>query len=138
MTLTDKKLLAEFAQLKFCELCRRPAIDLETHHAASFRGMGGATRLDIRWNLIRLCGRFTNDCHDKAQRGTSGYRKADICAVIAKREGCQADDIVNAVYVVRRFRNDATDAVIERQLDGQSEAVKRLVWNLVEKVRAAE
>ncbi len=83
MIIKDQALLREFSGLKFCEGCGQQAF-CEPHHITK-RGMGGGSRLDVRWNIVALGGAFFCGCHKKADAGQ--ITKDTLYRVVASREG---------------------------------------------------
>ncbi len=92
MRIEDEKCLDSFRQAPCCEYCHAPSRDgLHPHHWYA-RGMGGASRLDIRENLISLC----PACHGKVHDGNI-HREA-ILVLIALREKKTPEEIKGIVY----------------------------------------
>lgn len=96
MKIIDEDLLDVFRQAGRCELCSRPGAD--PHHVLS-RGMGSATRLDVRENLLCLC----RACHDRAHYSACPRRRV-LLLVIADREGRPVDEIEAKLYALWRAR----------------------------------
>jgi hypothetical protein len=90
-----------------CEWCRRYCRRREPHHLAC-RGMGGGARLDIPCNLIALGSTRNWDCtcHEKIQRGR--IDSADVLALVARREGVTAEDVVAVRSLIWRLDKDAS------------------------------
>lgn len=94
MRIVNERLLDEFRSARCCEWCRQPA-RCEAHHVFC-RGMGSATRLDVRVNLLSLC----RLCHQKFHDGN--ILRCDLLAIVAQREGRLQDEIEREIYALRR------------------------------------
>lgn len=86
MKLIDEDLLAAFRSKRRCELCAQPADGpLDPHHVMA-KGMGGASRVDVRENLLALC----RECHCNVHAGNI---HRDVCwLIVALREGLTVDE----------------------------------------------
>ena len=105
MIVKDKVVLARFRLPGPCEYCGRPCPNgRDPHHAVIKRGMGGGRRLDVPENLISLCRGFYQgkwvSCHDDAERGV--IPKADLLAIIARRENMLQDEIEAYLWLLLR------------------------------------
>ena len=86
----DKVLLrAMRKEITWCERCGRSGY-IEAHHI-KHRSQSGD---DIRENLIRLC----YQCHYGIHH--ANYDKAELIAIVAKREGKTAEEVAQAIGVV--------------------------------------
>lgn len=93
MRIVNEKLLKEF-RVGPCCWCGRTG---RTHpHHVFGRGMGGATRLDVRVNLVSLC----FGCHRQTHMGRRPIR-VDLLAVVAAREGLMQDEITRTILELR-------------------------------------
>lgn len=98
MIIRDEYLLEKCRNKPVCEWCgQRRSIRLDPHHIFS-KGMGGATRLDIKINLISLC----RPCHTDVHQGH--ISRCDLLAVVAAREGLLQADIEQRLRELRRVR----------------------------------
>ncbi len=67
-----------------CEVCNRMGgVKLEVHHIWP-RGIGGGSRLDVGMNLIVLCAKYDNSCHDLAQ--ANKITKRELWGIATERE----------------------------------------------------
>lgn len=110
-----------------CQLCRKPCSVREGHHYLA-RGMGGGNQLDVEINLIALgsSGQFECECHTRVHGGN--ISRAEVLAVIAKRENAKPGDIEEALYFLTRLPKDASeDRILEllRELDSPVEWLAR-------------
>jgi hypothetical protein len=65
-----------------CEVCNAGG-KLEVHHIWA-KGIGGGSRLDIEENLIVLCAKRDNSCHDLAQAGK--ITKRELWGIATERK----------------------------------------------------
>jgi hypothetical protein len=93
--------MLDLFRLMRCEYCKRPCRYPTHPHHVFGRGFGGGTRLDIRVNLIGLCGPWDGNCHGLVHAGK--VLRCNLLAVIAAREGCLQGDIEAEVYRLRRL-----------------------------------
>jgi hypothetical protein len=93
----DEACLQSFRDKHRCERCGKRGL-VEPHHAASSRGMGGGWRLDIPICLLSLC----RQCHQRTHDGDVG--KEELLAIIAAREGCTPESIMEEIWRIRRQR----------------------------------
>lgn len=96
MKVVDELLLMEFRAAGRCDWCREWFPVLEPHHLWA-RGMGGAFRIDTRYNLAALC----LGCH-RAHHDGNEPTKLDLLAVVAARESVTQDEIERVVLAIRR------------------------------------
>lgn len=97
MKIVSEKTLALFRTAGPCEYCGRYQERREPHHYWSFRGLGGAYRLDVPENLIALCWR----CHHDGQRGA--ILRVDFLAKVAAREGRLQHEIEAELTMLRNL-----------------------------------
>lgn len=126
--ISNQKLLATFRVAGRCEWCGRWCQRREAVHVFAC-GHGGGRRLDVYWNLLGCglgawSGRAECLCHGLSHEKPAEY---DFLAVVAAREGLLQDDIRSARWVLDRLPRDARPWQVERELNGENEAVKRLV-----------
>src|SRR5690606_30736561 len=76
-------------EIPYCERCGAPGHG-GLHHI-KYRSQSGD---DIRENLIRLC----YQCHYGIHH--ANYDKAELIAIVAKREGKTAEEVAQAIGVV--------------------------------------
>jgi hypothetical protein len=104
MILKDTNLLRQFHERTKCEFCGRSGEHMEAHHFWFFRGIGGGSRLDHRYNLIALCrgwdeyGRYWS-CHEAAQGGL--IPRNMLLEIVARREGVTPEAIVAELERIR-------------------------------------
>ncbi len=91
----NEKLLDAFRKKQKCEKCCRVVWGCHPHHILG-RGMGGARRIDHPKNLVALC----CQCHQAAHFGK--ISKAELLAIVAKREGCTPEQAEAAINQIRR------------------------------------
>ncbi len=97
MKIIDEACLDKFRQAPACEYCGIAGRgDLHPHHWYA-KGMGGASRLDIRENLIALCA----FCHQKVHDGN--IPRHVILALIAVRMKSWPDQIRDMVHRLVRM-----------------------------------
>ncbi len=96
MKITNKKMMNQFRQAPFCELCSaRSRGRLEPHHVTS-RGHGGGWRMDIPENLVALC----HECH--SLRGDDPDWLDRFLQIIARREGfLNGSEVLDFLHRVR-------------------------------------
>ena len=99
--IVNKPLLDEFRAQTRCEWCGRTVAQCEPHHIFC-RGMGGGARLDIRENLVALCGPFAGNCHGLAPR-----HRQYMLRLAAMREGTTPEAIVAKIWRLRRTPKEA-------------------------------
>jgi len=92
----DLKLLESFRQKTRCDWCRQPCERPQPHHVFG-RGQEGCRRLDVAINLLSLC----VYCHHNVHAGH--IERADLLAIVAKREKTTQDEIEREVYRLRRL-----------------------------------
>ncbi len=96
MKVIDENCLDKFRQAPLCEYCHAVNRDgLHPHHWYA-KGMGGASRLDIRENLIALCA----CCHQKVHDGN--IPRHVILALIAVRCHAFPDNVKAMVHRLLR------------------------------------
>lgn len=95
MKIINRPLLTFFATLPRCEWCRQRPAD-HAHHLFG-KGFGGWSRFDVRINLMGLC----HVCHSRFHDGH--IERADLLAIVAKREGVLQSDIEAEIYRLRRL-----------------------------------
>ncbi len=96
MKVIDKAMLALFRGPGVCEWCGRWKPRREAAHVFT-KGMGGATRLDVRQNLCSLC----RDCHQAHHDGMSP-RQLELLQKVADRESKTVDYVREYIYALRR------------------------------------
>lgn len=84
----------EFRLKGRCERCSKRG-PVEPHHVFT-KGMGGATRLDVKINLLALC----RVCHDGFHLGR--ISRDELLDIIAAREGVTRVDLIEAIWILRR------------------------------------
>ena len=92
MKVINKKLLAEFRQPGLCELCGKPCPEGRDPAHLLSRGAG---RVDIRKNLISA----ERSCHALMHNDPSALAKA--FEIVAAREGCTVQEIIDMVHRIR-------------------------------------
>jgi hypothetical protein len=99
MKLVDEAALDRFRGPGLCDWCRKPVRSRDAHHVMT----KGAGRVDHPWNTAALCTTFSggDNCHATFHDGN--ILRADLMAVVAKREGVLQDDIEGLVYLIRRL-----------------------------------
>jgi len=113
----DDVLRAKFNRKTHCEWCGKYVpTGLECAHIFT-KGMGGGQWLDIPCNLLALCPPFTgNNCHQKAHNGRirkgdprtgtvlvgAAVIRAELLAIVGRREGMTPEQIVATVHELRR------------------------------------
>lgn len=75
--------------------CHRPG-PCQAHHFMA-RGQGGCTQMDIEINVLPLC----LVCHTTHHNGGRPDR-SDLLALLASRTGLLQDEVLNALYSLRR------------------------------------
>ena len=106
MKIQNPELLALFATRNVCEFCGFTDLHggvrkiIETHHVWC-RGLGGASRIDRPWSLIRLCNHFGNNCHGRAQEYKISRRQ--ILEIVARRVKSTPEAIEAEYYCVLRL-----------------------------------
>ena len=96
MKIPNPDLLAEIRATQRCEWCgRRGPVDVEHTYA---RGLGDARRIDSRLVCMALC----REHHSIAGSGHGEPSKAQLKALIAKREGVSEEAIREWVQTVNR------------------------------------
>lgn len=96
MRIVDEPLLNYFRHKRACEYCgndRAPGFD--PHHVFC-KGMGSGGRLDVCLNLLALC----RNCHQAFHDGHTPRHK--FIEIIAYREGLEPDQVVAAIWTLRR------------------------------------
>jgi hypothetical protein len=109
MLIENKELRYAFRLTGFCEWCER-RVPVDPAHVFAV-GSGGGGRLDVRINLVALC----RICHTNAHNG-AGPTFEQLLDIVAKREGIQAQDIVDVVHFLRRTPNRPIALQREKQL----------------------
>lgn len=101
MRIVDEKLLRTFRVAGPCEYCKRWCQVREPHHLFG-RGCGGATRLDVRINLIALGSSrlFACQCHQEIHAGR--VSREDLLLIVSAREGLLQHQIEEQIYAMRR------------------------------------
>ena len=138
MKISNPSLLAEYRTPGNCEICGRACQVREpAHRIAVAQG-----RLDVAINLLALGStrRFLCGCHSAVHSGDVKYfrRIGKVChdvadidrlmlLTIAVREVKVADDIRDAIYLLRRLPKDPSAAVVDRELVGMSPGAVELV-----------
>ena len=90
MRITDEPLLADFRAARRCELCGKPTPSgCDPHHNWP-RGIGGGSRLDVRFNLISLC----RECHTAVHLGK--VSRLSLLQLVGKRERMTVTEIEDA------------------------------------------
>lgn len=102
MRIVNEDLLDEFRAARVCEWCKRKLRYPAHPHHVFCKGMGSATRLDIRINLIALGGPWDCNCHGEFHDGN--ILRCDLLAVVSQREGRLQDEIEREIYALRRAR----------------------------------
>lgn len=117
MQVQDEELLNEFRRSRICELCRGeiPGTPREVKKKGRIVVVGGADphhlltgHYDVRLNLATLC-RF---CHRLVHNDVKA--KAQIWAVVAKRDGITTDIIMDTIHAIRRDQQVKIWDVAER------------------------
>lgn len=95
-----------------CEWCGKLCRRREPHHLWA-KGMGGGSRLDLRINLVALGSSrdFGCDCHTQTHAGR--ITRADLLAVVARRERCLQDEIEAVVWLLQRTPNGTKPEPLE-------------------------
>lgn len=102
MIVIDEALLDQFRGPGRCEFCGALVKRREAAHVLA-RGMGGGSRLDVRENLVALCGPWDGACHLKSHQGQHPTTQ-DLLEVVAKREQKTAAEILDYLWKLKRKR----------------------------------
>ena len=101
MRVPNPDLVAEFrAAARKCEHCGQVG-PIQVHHWWH-RGLGDASRLDVRINLMALCAL----CHLKEENGQ--IQRGPLLDIIAAREGISAERIRAEIWRLLRLHKGAT------------------------------
>ncbi len=97
MKIINHELRAEFAAAGRCEICRRLCLEREGHHL-----WHRTPELTVRINLISLGSSpiFACGCHTKIGAGAIASHR--VLAIVAAREKCQPEEIVEVMELFRR------------------------------------
>lgn len=131
MIFKNDELLKEHRGAFDCEGCGKFRRDCAAHHAFRKRGLGGATRLDVSIQLIRLgwwC------CHAKAE--VDRKFNDELRAKIAAREKASVMAIEDALRFLLMCPKKSSPAWISTAAQGLSAEVRRLVMKCLEEMEA--
>lgn len=116
----------DFRNAAACEWCGRERehwFQFDPHHFLIHRGHGGGSRLDIRANLISLCGL---PCHQEAE--AQKIRRGDLLPIVAKREGVSESALEAVVKLLWRMPKDSHAGDIDREVGDLDADGKWLLW----------
>jgi hypothetical protein len=104
------------------------------------KGIGSASRMDVRINLISLGSgeSYQCECHRLIHDGKE-ITRSDVLAVVAGRENCLQGEIEQCIWLIKRLPKDATDERIWSELSGWNDGERRLwerVWDEITGVRS--
>lgn len=126
MKIDNPALLRSLRGPGLCEVCGKPCRRREVAHVRA-KGLGGGHRLDVPLNCVS-CGEGlwgTGECFCHA---AEHYTGGDVLLrIVAKREGVAPEEVKHALDVLDRIPKDASQAQLERELDGVPATVARLV-----------
>lgn len=114
-----------------CEYCgKQIRTGLAPHHLTT-RGMGGGSRLDVAFGLIGLCPQLQGkDCHNRLHMGK--IKDEELLAIVAQRERVNPEDIMAAIYLLRRIHPHWSARRIRTEIAEQNFRVQFLVMPYLE------
>lgn len=98
MILIDPTALERARNRPACEWCHKPnQYGLHAAHVLA-KGFGGGSRCDSDFNLCGLCFK----CHILGHHAGRSPTRAELIAIVAKREGVSEDQVLDTVYRLLR------------------------------------
>lgn len=107
-----------------CENCGQWCDRRDPHHVWP-KGIGAANQLDIAINLMGLERR----CHDLYP---GILTRVKCLGIVAAREGCEVQEIIDTVYFLRRLPKGATRRVVSASVGELTAGAQRLAWKSLE------
>lgn len=116
MRIIDDALLDEFRTRGRCEMCGKMCRVREPDHYMA-EGHGGGNKMDVRCNVVGVGAMRTFECLCHRKRHDGNLPRAEILAVIAKREGVAEESVLDVLWLIKRLPKEAPPWRIELDVE---------------------